>query len=302
MIDEFQDTSLHPVPADAPPGGRQRLRGGGRRPVHLLLARGRTTRTSSSSSGTWPHRKEVKLERNYRSTSTILDAANAVIANNENRKEKALWSPSSTGRHAHRDLSPRRTRSPRRNSSPGRSRRRASASGCPTATFGILIRTNALTRHLEEAFLAEKVPYQVSGRHQLLPAQGDQGRHLLPAGHRQSRRRRQSHPDPQRAAPRPGHGAPWSTCRNARPADVGIPVRRPWKSAGPGRPDREFPERTAGGRPGVPRPPCDGYREEMLGHRNLAAKVREDGRRDRLLGLPGRGEPAQREGRASGSS
>jgi DNA helicase-2/ATP-dependent DNA helicase PcrA len=37
--------------------------------------------------------REIKLERNYRSTSTILNAANAIIANNENRKEKELWSP-----------------------------------------------------------------------------------------------------------------------------------------------------------------------------------------------------------------
>ena len=45
----------------------------------------------------WPDAKTVKLERNYRSTSNILDAANAVIANNEGRKDKALYTEDGAG-------------------------------------------------------------------------------------------------------------------------------------------------------------------------------------------------------------
>ncbi|HSV55532.1 MAG TPA: UvrD-helicase domain-containing protein [Magnetospirillaceae bacterium] len=110
----------------------------------------------------WPGLKEVKLERNYRSTSTILDAANAVIANNENRKEKALWSPSSEGG------APIEVYYPADEEGEARFIARTAkqvrlAAGIPYSGIGILIRTNSLTRHLEEALLAENVPYKVSG-------------------------------------------------------------------------------------------------------------------------------------------
>ena len=43
----------------------------------------------------------VKLEQNYRSTQTILNASNAVIANNRSRKEKSLWSDPGDGEPVH---------------------------------------------------------------------------------------------------------------------------------------------------------------------------------------------------------
>ncbi|MDD2296978.1 MAG: UvrD-helicase domain-containing protein, partial [Sphaerochaetaceae bacterium] len=46
----------------------------------------------------FPERIEIKLERNYRSTGTILDAANHLIVHNSQRKEKSLWTKSDSGK------------------------------------------------------------------------------------------------------------------------------------------------------------------------------------------------------------
>jgi DNA helicase-2/ATP-dependent DNA helicase PcrA len=110
----------------------------------------------------FPDFREVKLERNYRSTATILDAANAVIAHNENRKNKELWSPEG------KSGSPVELYSPNDEGEEAqfiaktikeiRLRDRT-----PWSEFGVLVRTNNLTRRIEEALLAEQVPYRVSG-------------------------------------------------------------------------------------------------------------------------------------------
>ena len=49
----------------------------------------------------FPEAKVIKLEQNYRSTQSILDAANAVISNNEGRKDKALWTDRGAGNKIH---------------------------------------------------------------------------------------------------------------------------------------------------------------------------------------------------------
>jgi DNA helicase II / ATP-dependent DNA helicase PcrA len=110
----------------------------------------------------FPACKRVKLERNYRSTETILDAANAIIANNENRMEKALWSPQGKGGTPIELYTPE---------DEGKEAEFISRmikeiklkDHLRWGEFGILIRTNNLTRRIEEALLAEQVPYRISG-------------------------------------------------------------------------------------------------------------------------------------------
>ncbi|MBE5851853.1 MAG: ATP-dependent DNA helicase PcrA [Lachnospiraceae bacterium] len=105
--------------------------------------------------------KVIKLEQNYRSTQTILDAANAVISNNVDRKEKSLWTDHGAGSKIHfrqfdtafeeaeyiADDICRKVRK-------GQNR---------FGDFAILYRTNAQSRLLEERMVREGVPYDVVG-------------------------------------------------------------------------------------------------------------------------------------------
>ena len=109
----------------------------------------------------FPEVKEIKLEQNYRSTGTILDAANSVIAHNTKRKNKSLWSKSGEG-------------NPIELSHPDNELKEAqfiaetiillhSQDDMPYDSFGILIRTNSLAAAIEDALLAMGIPYAVSG-------------------------------------------------------------------------------------------------------------------------------------------
>lgn len=59
--------------------------------------RGATIQNILSFEERYPDAKTIRLEQNYRSTQTILDAANAVIANNSQRKGKNLWTANGKG-------------------------------------------------------------------------------------------------------------------------------------------------------------------------------------------------------------
>ncbi len=161
MVDEFQDTSLQ----------QYRLMSElcennicvvGDDDQSIYSWRGANYENLMQFERDFPDAKEIKLERNYRSTSTILGAANAIIANNENRKEKALWSHSGAGGtpiqfHAPEDEGAEAEFVARTIKELRLKDRLA------WGQFGILIRTNGLTRRLEEALLAEQIPYRVSG-------------------------------------------------------------------------------------------------------------------------------------------
>jgi DNA helicase-2/ATP-dependent DNA helicase PcrA len=109
----------------------------------------------------FPEVKEIKLEQNYRSTGTILDAANSIIAHNTKRKKKSLWSKSGVG-------------NPIELSYPDNEIKEAQfiaetitllrlQEDLSYDNFGILIRTNGLAAAIEDALLMEGIPYAVSG-------------------------------------------------------------------------------------------------------------------------------------------
>jgi DNA helicase-2/ATP-dependent DNA helicase PcrA len=109
----------------------------------------------------FPGVQEIKLEQNYRSTSTILEAANGVISNNTNRKEKKLWSGNKGGKPV--ELFHPQNESDEADFIASRIRDIMMREKLKYDDFGVLLRTNSMTRSIEEAFLAENIPYRVSG-------------------------------------------------------------------------------------------------------------------------------------------
>lgn len=105
--------------------------------------------------------KVVKLEQNYRSTGTILNAANTVIRNNSKRSDKALWTASGTGELisllvADTDDEEARQVVEQLQLAQYRDKR-------PWKDFAILYRSNAQSRAFEEALRMEEVPYVLVG-------------------------------------------------------------------------------------------------------------------------------------------
>ncbi|SIQ47360.1 DNA helicase-2 / ATP-dependent DNA helicase PcrA [Alkalispirochaeta americana] len=109
----------------------------------------------------FPQVREIKLERNYRSTGGILSAANAVIANNTNRKEKALWTQIDGGNPL--ELSFPDDDGAEASFIAEKIKLAAYQESLAYDSFGILIRTNSQARVIEEALLEADIPYRMSG-------------------------------------------------------------------------------------------------------------------------------------------
>ena len=161
MIDEFQDTSLVQYSMMRHIADRN-ICVVGDDDQSIYSWRGANYENLMQFEKDFPEVREIKLERNYRSTSTILAAANAVIKNNTNRKEKALWSPEGLGGTPIELYSPADEMAEAEFIARNIKRLRFEEH-VPWDEFGILIRTNNLTRWIEESLLAENVPYRVSG-------------------------------------------------------------------------------------------------------------------------------------------
>ncbi|MBQ0027866.1 MAG: UvrD-helicase domain-containing protein [Lachnospiraceae bacterium] len=103
----------------------------------------------------------IKLEQNYRSTQTILDAANAVISNNTARKSKALWTDNGDGDRIHfRQMDNAYEEAEYIADEIGKAVRKGKYSYGQCA---VLYRTNAQSRIIEEAFVKQSMPYNVVG-------------------------------------------------------------------------------------------------------------------------------------------
>ena len=160
MVDEFQDTSIQQYEL-----------------MHLLADRnvcvvGDDDQSIYSWRGAnyenillfeqnFPGLKEIKLEQNYRSTGTILAAANGVISHNTNRKEKALWSGNGSGKPVEIYIPENEADEADFVADSIQAIRMEEKRSY--ADFGVLIRANTLSRAVEEAFLDQNIPYTMSG-------------------------------------------------------------------------------------------------------------------------------------------
>ena len=108
----------------------------------------------------WPDAEVVKLEQNYRSTQTILNASNAVIANNRSRKPKTLWSDLGEGDPVHVDELDDEHAEARFVVS---ELERLVDEGASRDDIAVFYRTNAQSRVLEDMLVRYGVAYQVIG-------------------------------------------------------------------------------------------------------------------------------------------
>ena len=107
------------------------------------------------------HTKVIKLEQNYRSTSTILDAANAVIKNNVGRKAKSLWTENGEGEKIQfRQFD---TAYDEAEYIVGDIRERVDNGKAAYCYHAVLYRTNAQSRLFEEKMITANIPYKIVG-------------------------------------------------------------------------------------------------------------------------------------------
>ncbi len=172
LVDEYQDTNHAQYQLVKELVGSEEARSEhGVEPSELVVVgdadqsiyafRGATIRNIEEFEADYPRARTILLEQNYRSTQTILRAANAVIARNESRRKKNLWSESGDGAriigyvgdNEHDEASfVARTID-----------RLGDDHGVRPGDVAVFYRTNAQSRALEEVFVRVGLPYKVVG-------------------------------------------------------------------------------------------------------------------------------------------
>ena len=168
LVDEYQDTNhaqyilireLVGVPGEEFPLAELCVVGDADQSIYAF--RGANIRNILAFEEDYSSARTVLLEQNYRSTQNILTAANAVISNNEGRKEKNLWSQAGagevvTGYVAESDHDEAEF-------VVGEIRRLRDIGASNPGETAIFYRTNAQSRIFEETFLRSAIPYKVVG-------------------------------------------------------------------------------------------------------------------------------------------
>ncbi len=163
MVDEYQDTNhAQYILTSLLANGYRNICVVGDDDQSIYKFRGATIENILSFENQYEDTAVIRLEQNYRSTSVILDAANAVIKNNKGRKGKTLWTEKDGG-----DKIKVKILTDERDE--GRyvadEILNAVALGRKFSDFAILYRTNAQSSSIERALVYNAVPYKVIGGH-----------------------------------------------------------------------------------------------------------------------------------------
>lgn len=162
MVDEYQDTNTAQFElVRLLASGRENLCVVGDDDQSIYKFRGANIYNILNFEKHYPEATVIKLEQNYRSTGNILNAANGVIANNQGRKEKRLWTEADAGEKIYfeqfesayeeadyiaKDIA-----------------KRARKGEYDYGDCAVLYRTNAQSRLLEERLLLSGIPYKIVG-------------------------------------------------------------------------------------------------------------------------------------------
>lgn len=168
LVDEYQDTNhaqyilvreLVGDGSDGVPPGELCVVGDSDQSIYAF--RGATIRNIEEFERDYPNARVILLEQNYRSTQNILTAANAVIARNQGRREKRLWSDAGAGEpialyvaddeHDEAMFIAREIRA------------LSERHGVAPRDVAVFYRTNAQSRAVEEVFIRQGLPYRVVG-------------------------------------------------------------------------------------------------------------------------------------------
>lgn len=161
LVDEYQDTNnLQYLLASTLAGGYENICVVGDDDQSIYKFRGATIKNILDFEEQYKNARVIKLEQNYRSTGHILDAANAVISNNRERKGKKLWTSQDPGDRPTLHVAPNENEEAQYVAD---KILEAYAQGTPWGEHAVLYRMNAQSNQIEYAFKRRGIPYRMFG-------------------------------------------------------------------------------------------------------------------------------------------
>ena len=162
MVDEYQDTNTVQFELVRLLAGKYRnLCVVGDDDQSIYKFRGANIQNILNFEKVFPDARVIKLEQNYRSTETILEAANGVIRHNKGRKDKSLWTENGKGEAI--EFRQFDTAYDEAEYVVDDIRRQVAAGEGSYSDHAILYRTNAQSRMFEEKFVTAGIPYKIVG-------------------------------------------------------------------------------------------------------------------------------------------